>query len=326
MRGVVLGCALLGLATTGCGRAFEHPPLPPGAWGVVPLPWHVDDIEPEPLPFEVVDLFETYKGIRVSAASRPEIVERFSLALEPHREVLESSMGEAYYDPSRCVDELEENYETVWRAHRTALVEVQLGWQRTLGAFPDLEFDGATYIVPGCMHNQGVAAVDEEVIVIALESVAASHRGSVAATFQHEVLHHHHSHLAPEVFEGIPELYEIVWREGLAVYAAHAVDPTAPRWWHESPAFGILAAARRVRKDIDSSRPARLHAAYELDEALGTAPAYAVGAMLAEQAALERPLEELFYLRGEELLELMRSTLDGVAVDLTVESVPLGRR
>ena len=319
----MLGCVLMGLAAAGCSRTFEHPPLPPGAWGVVPLPWQEDEIEPEPLPFEIVDLFETYREIRVDSASRPELVERFASTLAPHREVLESSMGEAYYDPSRCVEELEQNYETVWRAHRTAMMEIQLGWQRTRAAFPDLEFDGATYLVPGCMHNQGVAAVDAEVIVIALESVASSHRGSVAATFQHEVLHHHHSHLAPEVFEGIPELYEIVWREGLAVYAAHAIDPTAPRWWHESPPLGMLAAARRVREDIDSSRPARLHAAYELDEALGTAPAYAVGAMLAEQAALERPLEELFYLRDDELLALMRSTLDSMAADLTVQSVPL---
>lgn len=294
----------------------------------MPLPWHTLEGEAaRDLPFAVVDIFEEYMAIHATAGSRAEMVQRFEAVLEPHREVLGTTDGSVLRGSARrCVTEIEADYEAIWAAHTTAQAEISSGWHRTHAALPDVEFDGVTYVVPGCMQAQGLADLEHDAIIISLSSVARSHRGSIAGTFQHELLHHHHAHMAPEVFEGTPALYQVVWREGLAVYAAHAVDPAVPRWWHDASPLATLPAARRIQHDLHADRPSRLYEAYRLDPQLGTAPAYAVGAMIAEQLALQHPIEELFLLREDELLDAMGRTLSGVTSDLGMQTFPLGRK
>lgn len=312
------------MLTAGCAP-FEHPPLPAEAWGVVRLPWHADDqLAQRELPFEVVDLYESYKRIHVSAESRNDAARQWSGALEPHREVLELHLDGVYHGGARnCVDTLEDDYRAIWGEHRDLDVQLARGFFRTADVIEDLSWNGAVYVVPGCMSAQGEAGIGTEAIVLSLASIAHSDRGSVSATFQHELMHQHHAHQAPEVFEGAPAVYEVVWREGLAVYAAHAIDPTAPRWWHDAPAMALFPATRQIRTDLRSDRPGRITTTYEVDDGLGTLPAYAVGALVAERLASERPLEELFVLRGAELADEMDRALRDLESGFVLRSVSL---
>ncbi len=314
--GVLMGC-----------RPFDHPQLPPDAFGVVELPWDEASAPPPDVPFGVIDLFEAYKQARLTADSDEEIAAAFRASLEPQRPLLEPHVPWLYTDDvSDCTRALDADYDRIWRVHFDSRNDLPHAYARTQVLFPALEWGGTVIVLPGCMDAQGEAGIESDVIVISLASVAASRRGSIAGTFQHELLHHYHAMRAPGLFDGSPEVSDVVWREGLAMYAASLTDPTDRRWWRETRPDRLAQSVALVSSQLRSTRPGRVFGTRRADPLSRTLMPYVVGTSLVEQLSADYTLEELFVLDGEELVIAMEDGLADLYGGLAIRSsLPLTR-
>jgi hypothetical protein len=304
---------MIGLLS-GCAH-FGDPQLPAQAYGVVELPWERALAEPPAVPFAVVDVFEVLKRARLESETEDEIVERFAAALEPYQGVLEQHAPGLYgSDLAYCVDALNERYFEIWFMHREVPDQVAWAYADAEARFSNLAFGGTVFVVPGCMDAQGEAGIETDTIAVSLESIDSS-GGSVTSTLHHELFHHHHAIQAPALFDGDTTLHEVVWREGMATWAAAEMGPPGPRSWRATSP-DLMADVAKVVRDEPESRTAR-----SLDAAVDGADApraiYLLGAALVERMAAETPEAELVRLEGEALLTRMLDGLDDGAFVLT---------
>lgn len=304
MRGYAL--AAIGLVA-GCAH-FGDPRLPAQAYGVVALPWHAELAEPPPVPFAVVDVFETLKRARLEAESEPEIAENMRQALAPYRDQLEGHAPGLFGGRlDACVDALNERYFEIWYLHRGTTDQVAWAYAGAEDRFPSLAFGGTVFVVPGCMSAQGEAGIETDTVAVSLEAIESS-GGSVAATVHHELFHHHHATQAPALFDGDTTLHEVVWREGMATWAAAEMSPTRPRPWRDANPDLLADVAAFVRAQPESRSARGLDGAVDGGDA--ERGIYLLGAALVERVAGQIPERELVRLEGEALLTRMLDAID----------------
>src|SRR5271165_2964066 len=142
-------------------------------------------------------------------------------------------------------------------------------------------------------------------------------------SFFHELFHLYHFQVnpLPHDTDDIP-LYRLVWQEGLATYVSHVLNPDAslsdvlldPRLANEGPGF-IPAMATSLLRDLTTTDDltAGRYLAYRRVGMMPSRMGYLIGYEIVKRAATDHSLADLARLRGNALLELVRTQTQALA-------------
>ena len=278
-------------------------------------------------PFEIIDVMPDFWNFWDNAEGLDDGA-KISLFREiliiPNRELYQSKMmGE-------ISDERIENYlESIqpiipeMRRYGSELTPHYLisFWMQFLKYFPDFEGRTTVYLMPSLYTFEGQARPinGKMALFLGLDAIARSYSSVTGPFIHHELFHVYHLELVPEMkdvaqelfFEDeFPELYTLVWAEGLAVYVskvlnsevsdreilsdAHALEEEI------IPLLPILA--REVRNNLDATSEEDIGKFfYNPNAEFPTNSGYYIGWRVAKELANKYPLAQLVRLDGDQL-------------------------
>jgi hypothetical protein len=212
-------------------------------------------------------------------------------------------------------------------------------WSSLDSQLPRLNGDVTIYLVPapldtvgGCVRTVG----PRNVVVFGSEVIA--HRLASPLRFNvfvdHELFHLYHLQVNPEIRSVIaeyfnrsttpplPKLYQLIWLEGLAVYASLTLNPHATineAWVSRDPITDVEARLQQlsalVLKELDSTDKEIIrdlvfdgNKAKEIPNGTG----YYLGMLVAKHLASHYRLEDLAELQGATLRDAVESELRGL--------------
>lgn len=174
-------------------------------------------------------------------------------------------------------------------------------------------FDGATRPVRG-----------KTALLFGIDGIARFHPAdaNLKVFFDHELFHQYHDQVQPEL-SADEALWTSLWQEGLATYVSQQMNPGATV--SQALMSSSLAAdcepklptmAAELLRNIDSTDPKEYAAFFYGNNGRADVPSragYYVGYRVVQELAGQRSLEQLAELRGEELKESIRHTLQEMA-------------
>ena len=271
---------------------------------------------------------------RAEGAAGPERIRLLKeLALAPHRELYEEVVG----IPSD--ERLAEYLETLgpaipalWRIDREFHEQLPRGVASFRAAYPDLDEALPLYVGPSLFTSSGqVRDLQGRTIVFYGLDVMAVVLADVTdhlPDMHHELFHAYHWQRNPEIAaagrEAFSEqrttpVYYDLWSEGLAVYAAHRLNPEAPlALLLSSPDLaekgpGVLArVAGELRRRLDVTDLQEVGDYFFFRSRRSDLPsrsAYYVGLRLAEEVGRTRSMQEMIRLSGSALRSTIESEL-----------------
>jgi len=212
-------------------------------------------------------------------------------------------------------------------------------WSHLHSRLPRLKGDVTIYLVPapldtvgGCVRSVG----PRNVMVFGSEVMA--HRLTSPLRFDvfvtHELFHLYHMQVNPEMrtatagyFMGgsttpPPKLYQMMWLEGLAVYASQVLNPPATMkeaWVSSDPLSKVKAKLQPLSifasKEL-ASTDKRVIRDFVFDgnkeRGIPTGTGYYLGMLVAKRLAMRYPLEDLANLQGSALRDAIESELNRV--------------
>lgn len=193
-----------------------------------------------------------------------------------------------------------------------------------LETFPDLAPIGDIYLIHSVAEMDGGTRNlgGRVVLVFGADQMAQHPLDDWTPFFHHELFHVYHFQ---QSFMGCPKVWCFLWVEGVATYAAAALNPDA------TDAELLLVRPEPIRKAVDANLDeavcavaARLESgdsadyralfsSARLNERLPPRFGYYVGMLAAGEAARETPLPELARLSGEEVRPLLERALARLA-------------
>jgi Putative zinc dependent peptidase (DUF5700) len=182
-------------------------------------------------------------------------------------------------------------------------------------AFPDYAPSTPVYFSVSLFGFSGGLLVSEENtgLYFGLDELARIYgsAGNLKIIIQHELFHHYHYQIAPEISVD-RAAWAFIWEEGLATYVSRRMNPgtTADQVLVTPDRLSELAQphlpdlARRLLDHADSTNPNDYDDLFSGEQTPSGIPArsgYFVGYRVAEKLAATRSLVDLVHLRGPEL-------------------------
>ncbi len=111
--------------------------------------------------------------------------------------------------------------------------------EQCLVKFPDFERGNTIYLMPSLYYfeGQGRPRNEKMILLFGLDAIAKTYGNVPSAFIHHELFHVYHYQIVSEMrkwvdnlqLEGVfPELYHLIWGEGLAGYISHVLNPDFP--------------------------------------------------------------------------------------------------
>ncbi len=111
--------------------------------------------------------------------------------------------------------------------------------EQFLVKFPDFERNNTIYLMPSLYYfeGQGRPRKGKLILLFGLDAIAKTYGNVPSAFIHHELFHVYHYQIVSEMrkwvdklqLEGVfPELYYLIWGEGLAGYISHVLNPDFP--------------------------------------------------------------------------------------------------
>jgi hypothetical protein len=212
-------------------------------------------------------------------------------------------------------------------------------WSRLHSRLPRLNGDVTIYLVPAPLDTVGgcVRPVGPRNVVVFGSEVLA-HRRTSPLRFDvfvtHELFHLYHIQANPEMrtasagyFMGDsttppPKLYQMMWLEGLAVYASQVLNPHATMkeaWVSSDPLSEVKARLRPLSisalKELDSTDKRVIHDFVfggNKERGIPNGTGYYLGMLAAKRLATRYRLEDLANLQGSVLRDAIERELNQV--------------
>jgi len=212
-------------------------------------------------------------------------------------------------------------------------------WSRLHSRLPCLKGDVTIYLVPAPLNTVGgcVRPVGQRDVVVFGSEVMA-HRRTSPLRFDvfvdHELFHVYHIQVNPEMRSATagyfmadrttppPKLYEMMWLEGLAVYASQVLNPHATMkeaWVSSDPITDVEARLQQLSalalKELDSTDKQVIRdLVFEGNKAKGipNGTGYYLGMLVAKRLASHYRLEDLANLQGGVLRDAVKSELNQI--------------
>jgi hypothetical protein len=193
-----------------------------------------------------------------------------------------------------------------------------------VAAFPDVEPIGQVYLLHsvGEMDGGGRTVNGRNYLVFGADVMARLYQpGQERAFFHHELFHVYHN----QFFQDCSQVWCGVWREGLATYVAHQLNPDA------TDLELLLTSPRPIRQEVDADPEraicavrALLHSESNEDmgallrgnrnlEGLPPRVGYYIGYLAAREAGRTRSPQELAHLSVAEAGPIMEAALASLA-------------
>jgi hypothetical protein len=198
---------------------------------------------------------------------------------------------------------------------------------RFVNAFPDFNPSKARiYLMLSLFRFDGKIPHDNpHILLLGLDGLAKFHgaNAQLSVILSHELFHLYHFQVnpLPHDTDAIP-LYRLVWQEGLATHVSQLLNPDAslsdvlldPRLANEGPEF-IPAMATSLLRDLTSTDDltAGRYLAYRRAGMTPSRMGYLIGYEIVKRAATEHSMADLARLRGNALLELVRTQTQSLA-------------
>src|SRR5271166_6864023 len=190
-----------------------------------------------------------------------------------------------------------------------------------LKEFPDFDYSKArVYLILSLFRFDGKIPHDNpHLLLLGLDGLAKFHGANtrLSVILSHELFHVYHFQVNP-LPRNIDDvaLYRLVWQEGLATYVSKQLNPDAslsdvlldPRLANEGPGF-IPAMATSLLRDLTTTDDltAGRYLAYRRVGMMPSRMGYLIGYEIVKRAATDHSLADLARLRGNALLELVRT-------------------
>ena len=224
-------------------------------------------------------------------------------------------------------------YEPAMRiVHARIRSELPVYVRRFGAALPDAQWDSVTfYIMPWLFISNaggGPSSTGGQVMIFGVDAVARDQgaEGDLASLFYHELFHVYHSRIQSQLYpdsERLPRsrtpLWRILWREGLATYAASRLSPSSSSdaivgdslAERVKPRLSEFARELRGQLDSTTARAFQLYftAIARRSELPPPRAGYYIGMLVAERLGQTRSLPELARLGGPQLRSLIEEEL-----------------
>jgi hypothetical protein len=253
-----------------------------------------------------------------------------STVVDPHREAF-TAVAAGWLGENRLgklARALEGQTDKLRRAEREFPGRLDRAWRRFKQQAPDLKSGAEIYLLPAPRFAVGGAVrplKDRDIVVFGAEEMAITLVTKTAfdVLVHHELTHLYHQQVNKEMRAMIAEvylppyaagrakLYQVLWLEGLAVYASKLLNPTAPDrevLLSDRVAADVKARWPRlgasIRDHLDSSRKAdidRYLFDQDSDKEIPKRAGYFVGMLVAQRLAKEYSFGELCRLTGPKL-------------------------
>lgn len=179
--------------------------------------------------------------------------------------------------------------------------------------FPGLTWEGDIYFLPsfGQFETKVCTIKGRKALLFGLDTIAIKNRPiDFWPLFHYQLFRIYHEQFQPEIAaKKEHKLYELLWNEGLAIYASKSLNPTSEiktAIFHvgsgEDPTYNLALVANRIRGDINNDIAGN-YESYIGSDLPGSEvyKYYYIGILIAERLSAGYQLPALLKLKGEEL-------------------------
>jgi hypothetical protein len=196
-----------------------------------------------------------------------------------------------------------------------------------LKAFPDFDCAKArVYLMLSLFRFDGkIPHDDPHMLLLAVDGLAKFHGADtrLPVILSHELFHVYHFQVNP-LPPGVDDvaLYRLIWQEGLATYVSQQLNPNAsladvlldPRLAQEGPRYKQVVARDLLTQleSVDDATAARF-LSYWPGGQMPARMGYLIGYEIAKKMAATLSVRELARIRGQQLLNIVRSEMRALA-------------